>query len=260
MASPEILAVHIMKTAGTSLRAMITEGLGPEAVYPNDADLQKMHKGWYPGPRALEETFHADEAHGARLLIGHVPFILAESFDPRPVTVSLLRDPIARAVSMLEHRRTRTKRFAGATLQDLLDDELVVEGQIRDYQTKIFAFDSVDECPDHVNVPLEIDDARFARALGRLEQVDALGVVEQFPRFASRLQEVTGLRTGQPPQANRGSYDRDRLDPDVRERLEELTRRDRVLYDRAGELIAAHGPRRRAGGRRWSLRRSAPRR
>jgi hypothetical protein len=233
---PEILAIHIMKTAGTSLRRMVTDGLGTDAVYPNDEDLRARHKGWYPRPDEYLDHVREGRHHGARVLIGHVPYVLAEQFDPPLKTVTLLRDPVGRALSMLEHRRTRSRRFRGATYQEILDDDGVVANHIRDYQTKMFAFDSVEECAEAVNVPLDIDDARFERALGRLESVDVLGVVERMPEARARLQAVTGIPVGQEQRANAGRYDREVTD-EVRERLEELTARDAVLYRRALELI-----------------------
>lgn len=234
--APEILAIHVMKTAGTSLRRMVTDGLGPDAVYPNDEDLRRRRKGWYPRPDEYVDHVREGRHHGARVLIGHVPYVLAERFDPPLATVTLLRDPVGRALSMLEHRRTRTHGLEEATYRDLLDDEELVDAHLRDYQTRMFAFDTVEECAAAVNVPLAVDDARFERALRRLEAVDVLGVVERMPDARARLRAVTGIPVGEERRANRGSYDREVPD-DVRARLEELTARDAVLYRRALELI-----------------------
>lgn len=109
----------------------------------------------------------------------------------------LLRDPIARAASMMDHHRSRSKRGRETSYADLLADDRFVRRQLLDYQTRMLAFDTVDECPDSVHRPLEIGDARFGRALERLAAVDVLGVVEALPAFTSRLQQVTGIRPGQ---------------------------------------------------------------
>lgn len=239
MNAPDLLAVQVMKTAGTSLRGMLVDGLGDGAVYPNQDDLDALPKRWYPGPAAMLDHVRARRTHGARLLIGHVPYVLADALPRRPRTILLLRDPVARAVSMLEHRRRRTRRLRGVPLAELLDDETFVAAQIRDYQAKILAFDHVDECPDHVNVPLDVDGPRLDRALQRLEQVDVLGTVEDLPGFRRRLEAVTGIRPGPEQQANRGDYDRDALAPALHARLEELTQADAVVYERARELTAA---------------------
>jgi hypothetical protein len=258
----EYLAIHIMKTAGTSLRGMLADGLGAAAVYPNDDDLHRLPKGWYPGPADLVEQVHAGSAGSPRLVIGHLPYTLVDALVARPRTITLLRDPIARAVSMLEHRRTRSKRHRGASYADLLADESFVARKLRDYQTKTFAFDHVGECATNINIPLEIDDARFERALARLDEVDVLGVVEQLPAFTRQLQNVTGIAAGEERTANRGAYDRDPLPDDIRRRLEVLTARDAVLYRRAEAIVAARdrtltSP---EGHPRWSWRGSRRRR
>lgn len=256
--SPDLLVIHVMKTAGTSLRGMLIDGLGADEVYPNDADLRARRMGWYPSPPEYLEHVAAGRHHGARLLIGHVPYVLAEALPRRPLTVLLLRDPIARAVSMMDHRRTRSAASADATYADLLDDPSFVRRKLRDYQTRMLAFDSVDECPKNVNVALDIDDARFERAMARLEAVDVLGVVEDLPAFTRRLEHVTGIRPGAERTENRRRRERDPLDPQVQRRLAELTARDAVLYRRALELTAGGG-RGRGGLRglraRWRTRR-----
>jgi hypothetical protein len=256
--TPDLLVVHVMKTAGTSLRRMLVDGIGPEAVYPNDHDLEVLPKGWYPSPSGLVEHVAAGAHHDARLLIGHVPYVVADALPRRPLTVMLLREPVARTLSMMDHRRTRSRRFRAASYADLLADESFVRRQVRDYQTKMLAFDALEECAANVNVPLEIDDARFARAMRRLEEVDVLGVVEDLPTFSRRLERVTGIRPGRERTANPRRRARDPLEPDVRARIEELTTRDRTLYRRALELTA-DGGRGRGGWRglraRWRTRR-----
>lgn len=238
----DVLAIHVMKTAGTSLRRMMVDAAGDDAVYPNDADLNALPKSRYPSPAAYPRLVREGHHHGARVLIGHVPYVLAEALTPRPLTVALLRDPVARAVSMLEHRRRRSRRFAGASLAQVLDDDRVVEEHLRDYQTRMFAFDSLGECAERINTPLEIDDARFQRALRRLESVDVLGVVERLPQALSRLEAVTGIPARELPHANQARY-REPVSDEVRRRLEPLLVRDQVLYQRARELADAPGAR-----------------
>lgn len=228
-----------MKTAGTSLRGMLMEGLGADAVYPNDADLERLPRGWYPGPEDLVEQVRSGAAGIPRMVIGHVPYTLVDEFDHRPRTIALVRDPIARAVSMMDHRRTRSRRYRGASYADLLDDERFVARQLRDYQTKMFAFDSVAECAANVNTPLAIDDERFERALARLEDVDVLGVVEDLGAFTRRLGAVTGIEAGPERKANRATGEREPVTPEIRGRLESLTARDAALYGRASQIVAS---------------------
>ncbi len=231
-----ILVIHVMKTAGTSLRKMLEERLCMDAVYPSSRDLAETRRGWYPGPAALLERDRDGRARGARVLVGHIPYVLSEHLEPRPFVTAVLREPVARTVSILEHRRRRTPSRRDQTYRELLEDEMLVELQIRDYQTKMFAFDSLDECSRTVHVPLEMHGARFERALARLQATDLVGLTEDFPTFARALGRTTGLAPLSPQESNRGGYETANLEPEVLARIHELTTLDRQLYTRAREL------------------------
>lgn len=225
-----------MKTAGTSLRGMLEERLGTAGVYPSSEDLAVLPRGWYPGPRELLERDAEGESHGAKVLVGHVPYVLADLLHPRPFVTTVLREPVARTVSLLEHRRRTTPARRDASYRELLEDEELVENQIRDYQTKVFGFDSLDECSDHVNRPLVVDDARFERAMTRLEATDLVGLTDDLAAYTRELERRTGIGRLRQRRSNRGTYGAVELPPDDLRRILELTRRDRLLYDRARQL------------------------
>lgn len=247
-----ILVIHTMKTGGSSLRRIIQSEIGVDAIYPSDQDLTELPHGWYPGPKSLLGSLEAGDTHTADVLIGHLPYVLADAMQPRPKVVTLLREPVARTVSMMEHRRRHTPSLRSASYRQLLDHEPFVMGQVKDYQTKIFAFDSIAECPDHVNVPLAIDDDRFERALARLEKVDVLGLTENIPTFLAELCNTTWLENLEPLRHNEGGYGQPDLPPDVLERILELTARDRVLYERARQLVTDRTPAPRRPTSFWS--------
>lgn len=236
-----ILAIHIMKTGGTSLRSAMQSAAGHDMIYPSDRDLEDLPGKAYPGPRSLLRSLEEGRARDARVLIGHVPYVFADAIDERPRTVTLLRDPVARTVSIMEHRRRHSPRFRDASYGELLQHDEFVTRQVEDYQTKIFAFDTIDECPEGVNVALAIDDARFQRAIARLEAIDILGLTDNMPAFFERLERTLGCETLQPCRVNRGRYEPPSLSSDVLERIHALTARDRALYGRAEELVAAQG-------------------
>lgn len=227
-----------MKTGGTSLRRELAAAAGADGLYPSDGDLAERDKGSYPGPRELARHVRDGRDGGARVLIGHLPYVFVDELEQRPLTATLLRDPVARTISMMEHRRRKSPELGDATYEELLELDGFVQRQLANYQTKVFAFDSLDECPEHVNVPLAIDTSRFERALARLEAVDVLGLTEDYPAFARALTRQAELDVAGERQANRGRYGRPEVSDAVRERILELTTLDRVLYRRAQELVA----------------------
>jgi hypothetical protein len=225
-----------MKTGGTSLRRMLVDAVGPDQVYPNDEDLAARPHGWYPGPKEFVDILRAGQTHGASIFIGHFPFVLRDEFESEPLTVALLREPTARTLSMLKHRKLKSAQLSGATYEELLDHEDFVDRQIREYQTKIFAFDSITQCPDTVNVAFEMDEWHRERAINQLKSVDILGVIEDFQGFCTRVAAITGIELRL--RRDNTSALRDPLQPREAPRIDQLIGYDQLLYQRALALTS----------------------
>jgi hypothetical protein len=182
-----LLVIHIMKTAGTSLRWMLDEELGPGGVYPNDADLDRRRKRWYPKVREIIDGF--DDLPPHRVLIGHFPASIRDALPVAYQTATFLRDPIQRTASMLTHRR-RMSGLGPVPFEQLLDDRRLVEDQVADYQTKVLGMGL-----RHVNRPWPTDDETLNTALDRLAEMEFVGLTERFAesceifdrRFATRI-------------------------------------------------------------------------
>ena len=231
--------LHVMKTAGTSTRSALQRAAGAHDVFPNSQDLETLPGADYPRPGAFRDllrTSHKDRAT-SRVIVGHLPYIFVDVFDVKPAVAVVLRDPIARTVSMMEHRRRHSPELAGQSYEQLLSNERFVERQVRDYQTKVFAFDQLSECESGVNTPLLIGEERFARALKRLESTEVVGVTDDLGAFALTLRRRTGLQLPSVPRRNIGQHDVE-LTPDVIQRIRALTAYDHVLVQRARERVA----------------------
>ena len=164
---------------------MLERELGAEEVYPNDADLAELPHGWYP---TTTEIVERSAAIDRRVVIGHYPASLAGALsgEPRQV-VTVLREPVARTVSMLLHRR----RTLGShePLEALLDDERFVEAQLRDYQTKVLGMGL-----GEVNLPFPTDDRTFVDARDALHSMHCVGVAERFGAFCAAFDARYGTR------------------------------------------------------------------
>lgn len=240
-----------MKTAGTSLRRMLVDALGKELVYPNDDDLSRRARGFYPGSREFLELLRGGETHGASVFIGHFPFALRDELGSDPLTVVLLREPTSRTLSMLKHRQLKSPEYAGASYDQLLDRADFVDRQIRDYQTKVMGFDSIGQCPDTVDIAFPVDEPRFATAVHNLSRVDILGLTEEFADFCARFESITGIDLRL--RRDNTSEFRTELTRPQEERIVELTRYDRMLYEEARSVLRRQtGPGSgETGGRGW---------
>ncbi len=195
--------IHIMKTAGTSFRTMLEDTLDAE-IYPTKAELAQRPRGWYlPAPELLTQI-ERDEIDLAarRFLCGHYSANLDARLAGGWRTVTFLRDPVRRSLSMIAHRHGkagRLNRFVKPNVSRYLDDAEFVERQIRDYQTKVFALDAAGD----VNRPCPIDAAAFERATARLREVDFVGLTEQYPESIRLFEAMSGLTLAPLPHVNR---------------------------------------------------------
>jgi len=220
---PPILVIHIMKTAGTSLRKMLQEELGHRAVYPSDRDLAKLPHGWYRSGRNILRDFHALPRH--RVLIGHFAAEIADRLPIRYRTAGFVRDPLQRSLSCLAH----FGRHFGRPPAELLGDSDFIDAQIRDHQTKVLGGLGITDSRDHC----QIDDATLARAVKRIDRLDFIGVTERSPesfevfdrRFGTRIAEQQIRENVLRPEGNELS--------ELIPKIAELVRLDTALYEAA---------------------------
>lgn len=195
--------IHIMKTAGTSFRTSLEE-TPDAAIYPTKAELAQHPRRWYlPAPELLARIERGEIDLSARqFLCGHYAADLGARLPGDWRSVTFLRDPVRRSLSMIAHRHGkagRLNRFVKPNVAKYLDDAEFVARQIRDYQTKVFALDGAGD----VNRACEVDDAVFERAKARLEAVDFVGLTEQYPASVRLFETLSGLRFAPLPHANK---------------------------------------------------------
>lgn len=218
-----ILVVHIAKTAGTSLRRMLQEEYGQRLVYPGDFHLNRLPNGWYPLGSEMLRDFHSLPPHN--VLVGHFTAAMSDRLPVPYRTVAILREPIQRSLSMLNHH----SKTMNMPVAKLLDDPHFVSGAITDFQTRILGADGV--CDPHEVT--EVDDKSLTRALERLETLDFVGLTEWFEdscrifdkRFGTRISRFHRRENVLRPEGDELA--------ELIPRVEPLLTRDRVLYETA---------------------------
>jgi hypothetical protein len=227
--------VHIMKTAGTSFRKMLEE-TPAISIYPTRDELAAHTRRRYlhvDDLLAQIESGALDISH-RQFLCGHFPAAFPERLPGTWRTATFLRDPVRRTLSMIAHNHRqsgRLKRFFKPNVSKFLANEAYVAGQLRDYQTKVFALPPT----GNVNGPYAIDDAAFERAKARLLETDFVGLTEQFAQSIALFESISGQRFSPPVYANKGrGYSA--TDADVK-LIRTLVPRDIELYELAREKL-----------------------
>jgi len=195
--------IHIMKTAGTSFRTMLEETPGL-AFYPTRAELAQHPRRWYPTAPELLARIDRGEVDLAtrQILCGHYSANLTDALAGDWRTVTFLRDPVRRSLSMIAHRHSkasRLNRFVKPSVAKYLDNADFVEAQLRNYQTKVFAIPGTAD----VNLAHPVDEAAFERARARLLAIDFVGLTEQYPESIGLFEAMAGIRFAPLPHANK---------------------------------------------------------
>jgi hypothetical protein len=258
--------VHVMKTGGTSFVFQLSRNFAPDEVYPAAALDRRTPTDAepYASFTALRQL-PPERRDAIRIYTGHLPLVARDLMGPDLVTLTLLRDPIDRTVSVLKHFKRLWPRYHDLPLDAIYDDELVFRHFVEHHQTRMFALTGADDThafasvTDYETLRTALDDpAQRAGALGagavvaidadRLElakrnlaTVDVVGVNEAFEAFVAELRDGYGWwPSGErfDPRANVSSEPWTASGA-LRARIERDNPFDRALYDHARELIAA---------------------
>jgi hypothetical protein len=233
-ATPDaVVFVHIHKTAGTTLRSLTDRQYRPNEIASVD----------WKSLEAFKASPEADRAR-IRLLRGHMPFGLHE-FLPRPSTyITLMREPLDRAVSHYYWVRERPEHDlkAHAAAGDLVAYlESGVAADLDNGQVRLIAGAAF--------VPFgEMTEAHLEQAVRNLDERFALaGLSERFDETLVLLRDALGWHrslyyTRQNPTRGRP---RDALDARTADALRAHNRLDLELYgyatDRFARRVAAGG-------------------
>jgi hypothetical protein len=260
------LFIHVMKTGGTSLVLHLLKEFEPRAVYP-DATLDRRSPDDVAPYAALSDLEALSPTRRAeiRVYAGHFPYVARDLIGPDVQTLTLLREPVERTVSVLKHFKRLRDRYRDLTLDAIYDDPVVFPFFVENHQTKVFAITAADrpnafasalafdEIRDRLDVPghseaavpsdvpdtITVDDARLEQAKVNLSAVDVIGCDEQFHSFVEDLRASFGWWSAgidDRPRANVSSEPWE-ASTALRARIAADNRYDLELYAHARELM-----------------------
>ena len=227
-----------MKTAGTTFARQLRQQFPPESIYPSlgidytdPADVE----AYINIPRLLSVT--PERRSQVSVYTGHFPFMVRDLLDPGLVTLTVLRDPIDRTISVLKQFKRREARFREATLESIYEDRPTFRFFVENHQTKVFCLASEDN-EVAINCGLTIDDARFARARENLASVDVIGLTEAYEHFIAGVRDRFGWWPNGVDLRERANVSTEdwQVDPAFRERIAADNAYDLELYEYAKGL------------------------
>jgi hypothetical protein len=240
--------VHIMKTAGGSLRRRLINHFGAAAVYPtrgvDGTDPVKVNLS----VDHLRERL-AVRGDQIRVIAGHFPLCATELIDGRFTTLTLLREPVERTLSHLREQREDHARFLprgtqgaphsarGRPLEEIYDDPLRFHGMVHNHMTKMLSLTPTELTDGMMFTRVEFTRDHLERAKERLTGIDAVGLQERFEEFCDELSARFGWRLGEPVSVNATAPAE--VPERLRARIAEDNAFDIELYEFAKQRVAS---------------------
>lgn len=260
--------IHIMKTGGASLDRAMDKGFSAEESYPaavgwNQAMAQKTCVNDL-------QNLPEDRLNQIRKFSVHMPFFTSKLVGPDVLTLTMLRDPVARVVSHLKQtKRIEHPYFEAMSLEEIYDIPWLFHSYFNNHQTKAFSmsandlvelrsqeerrsylaqysdntYDSSEPTAEMLKAMLyafgwdaPINEERLAIAKANLNRVDILGLLDRYDELLSTLERDYGLHIRRLPGANIGHQEA--VSAELLARIEKDNQYDMALYRYAQELYA----------------------
>ena len=194
-----VFFVHVMKTGGMTLYQSVRDQLAREEVYP-DPELDMSSDSWNSGPFrpfTIPYLLTLDEERRRRIrfYVGHFPYVACEMLRDELATITILRDPVERTLSLLRQLRrkapfmdpSRYPAMLSQSMEEVYEQANVFEGLVHNHQTKMFSMTQDDQPRGYMQV-IDVDRSRLALAKEKLARVDVVGLTERYDEF---LDDVT---------------------------------------------------------------------
>ncbi len=226
--------LHVMKTGGVTFAEHIRRNFRRRETYP-----AMDEPDFYTAKVKIPYLLGLPPERKARFKVfeGHFPYAVVEELGLDLVTITCLREPVARTLSYLKYAIRTKENLRGMSLEQVYDDPFEFPTVIKDHQTKVFSMGPGDKLDTYLDC-IDVDERRLEIAKANLAKIDVLGLTERYDDFLRILEEDYGWEFSdiEPMNASHETYE-------VSDAFVERIRRDNaidvVFYEHAVALVDA---------------------
>lgn len=224
---PPPIFVHIAKTAGSTLRTLITANYAPEHVITLNGDPKEILK---------EAVAYVGKTESYRLIYGHTPYGTHRFLGIRqPRYYTFLRDPVERFLSDIAHtiRHADHNFHTALTEPGLSRDQIISRAlDINYYRNNMVQFVSGSFTTEGGSM------SHLGVAIDNLWGSEFVGITEQFNSSLLIMAKRLGWKYIIPQKVNVRPDVAEDISPELRARLERALAYDCALYAAAQEHLA----------------------
>ncbi|NNE74449.1 MAG: sulfotransferase family 2 domain-containing protein [Acidimicrobiales bacterium] len=243
MKNPRIYFLHLTKCGGTSVKAALRKSVplgehGQVFDLEGDAATRTAERFDVPNWRFRDQQLHyCLQTNHVRLVMGHFRYTddFHGEFHDRWKMITVLREPEERLLSLYFYNRFKDNDYGKVTeeLEAFLfepDGSATRRSQVH-AAFFVAAFRGTGQGMHHVPTQADVD-----LATRNLERFAAVGILEDMEPFKASIESITGTPFDLPVlnTSPARASDREVVDERVRERVIEICRPARVLYERFG--------------------------
>ena len=230
--------VHVQKAAGTELRERLKRHYAPEQLYPDPSDGDVFAVAPQVSVRQLLARW-AVRGDQIEVITGHFPYCTTELLGAEFMTLSVLREPVARTLSHLRHHRRMNPDTHDLPLEAIYDD-VFKPALFANHMVKMLSLtpEEIAWAAEHdrwaMVMNVDLDRERLERAKHNVAALDELGLHDRFDEFCERVQARFGWQLGAPLYANRTPQEE--APESLRARIAADNALDVELFHHASEL------------------------
>jgi hypothetical protein len=224
-----VCSMHIQKTAGKSLLAVLRQAYDQVLVGHEMPERDRLKRLWHDEREVAERV---------QVVHGHMPWGFHSWFDRHYAYIGFVREPVDRVVSYYYFCRSEPTHNRHGLAHMLTLDEWVKHNPdlcVDNAMTRYFAGRITDLAPRPVKVHPAERSAMLAEAIENIQSdFPVVGVVEDMERSLEMLKVYFGWPAElEMPRvnANRARPELDSVPAATRDRIRELNDLDRALYD-----------------------------